>query len=349
MPAEPQREKLFALQYIRAIAALVVVVFHICKNPALGVAASPWLIQSLQVGADAAVDIFFMLSGFIMVYTQSAARRSAAGFAGQRIARIVPLYWLATVGYIAFLVVASGAPADMLAEFNSIKHFGALSMLFASHSFGYNYPVLVPGWSLEYEMLFYAILAGAIFASPRRYVAVAIAVLAGAVALGWLRPLCLEFGAGMLVAVIRQRGGMRALARAMALIGPAVAALGFIGGHYANIEGDAVRLLYCGVPMLAVFSGALCVSPRRHPVLLALGEWSYAIYVSHVAWLVVFARMLLPMLPKAGGQPLLLVTSLVWCVGGGIALHYLVEKRVDALLRRRSAGRTATNPQLAAA
>jgi peptidoglycan/LPS O-acetylase OafA/YrhL len=337
MGTRSRSEKLHSLQSLRAIAALVVLVFHVANHGAirraLGLDAADLLM--LQIAADCAVDCFFVLSGFIMVYTQGLAQRSAAAFAGQRLARIVPLYWVTTLAFAAY-VLAFETPEPALAHLLATKNYLAGSMLFVSHLLGYPFPIDLPGWSLEYEMLFYAVFSMAILASRRHTVAITAAVIAALALSGALRPICLEFAIGAGIGVLWFRGGHRQLAAAMLLIAPAVVTVGLLAGWYPLVDGnDWVRLALCGLPMTALFLLALCAAQRQRPVLTVLGQCSYAIYVSHCAWLAVYVRFLLPLLPANG--PLVLAVGIAWSLSGGIALHYLVERRFDRLLRSRKA------------
>jgi hypothetical protein len=89
--------KLPHIQLLRGFAALSVVAFHAQSDAAIVAArlgksfarsdAFPWL---------SGVDIFFVISGFIMVYATGrsfSSARASQGFLSHRIARIVPLYW----------------------------------------------------------------------------------------------------------------------------------------------------------------------------------------------------------------------------------------------------------------
>ena len=339
MGRQAGREKLHALQSLRAIAALVVLVFHVANHgtirSAVGLQSAPLLV--LQIAADCAVDCFFVLSGFLMVYTQGIARRSAIAFAGQRLARIVPLYWVTTIAFAAY-VLAFEARQPWLDQLMATKNYLAGSMLFVSHLLGYRFPVVLPGWSLEYEMLFYAVFSAAILTSRRHTLAITgaitVAVLAALALSGALRPICLEFAIGAGIGVLWFRGLHRPLAAAMLLIAPAIVTAGLLADAYRLVDGDDwLRLVLCGLPMTALFLVALCSAQREYPVLAALGECSYAIYVSHCAWLAVYVRFLYPLLPANG--PLLLSAGIAWCLAGGVALHYLVERRFDRLLRAR--------------
>lgn len=108
------------------------------------------------------VDLFFGISGFIMLVTTWDKPIGPAEFMAHRIKRIVPLYWLATLSMVGLAVVAP-------ALFKTLKWDAATlteSLLFIPHyslSFpGDIKPLLVPGWSLHYEMFFYVLFAGAL-------------------------------------------------------------------------------------------------------------------------------------------------------------------------------------------
>ena len=83
--------KILSIQYLRAAAALMVVFFH-----ADGMAQEYFNFTGLSFGA-AGVDIFFVISGFIMWITTASERITPASFAVNRIIRIVPLYWAMTL------------------------------------------------------------------------------------------------------------------------------------------------------------------------------------------------------------------------------------------------------------
>ena len=96
----------------------------------------------------AGVDIFFVISGYVMAHTTQnlpSGQDSASRFIRKRIARIVPLYWL------AILWVTRRTPPDLnlLRDFFFIPHYNAQYPTLIN-------PILVQGWTLNYEMLFYA-------------------------------------------------------------------------------------------------------------------------------------------------------------------------------------------------
>src|SRR6266702_1631140 len=92
--------KLGGLQALRAIAVILVVYFHVSKAVYdYHGAATDTLLYRLHGIGNAGVDIFFVISGFIMAYTRkdnAAGLRDARVFITRRIERVVPLYWLWT-------------------------------------------------------------------------------------------------------------------------------------------------------------------------------------------------------------------------------------------------------------
>ena len=82
--------KLNSIQYLRALAALTVVVAHAWDHP---LPATPWPAAAM---GEFGVALFFVISGYIMVAITGEGRFSAAQFLKRRAIRIVPLYWMAT-------------------------------------------------------------------------------------------------------------------------------------------------------------------------------------------------------------------------------------------------------------
>ncbi|HXP05205.1 MAG TPA: acyltransferase, partial [Stellaceae bacterium] len=210
--------KLFALQLLRAVAATGVVISHVRYDFLHHFGRADALPGFVNVGA-AGVDLFFVISGFVMVYSSESLfgrDRAATIFLARRVARIVPLYWLMTVAMIAYVAVRGFAASDA-----SPAH-AALSFLFIPYPrpSGEMSPVYGVGWTLNYEMFFYAVFALCLAARREitvARVAIALAVLAlagwllpglpGALAY-WADPIVLEFVLGMLLA-LAYRSGVR--------------------------------------------------------------------------------------------------------------------------------------------
>ncbi|MEY9103377.1 peptidoglycan/LPS O-acetylase OafA/YrhL [Sinorhizobium fredii] len=163
------------IQYLRAAAALAVVVFHAAEKTG----------HDFAVGA-AGVDVFFVISGFIMWVISDRRPLTPAKFIWDRIRRIVPIYWFATA------VMIAGALAGLFPNLALTLDHVLASLFFIpfrSPSSGEIWPLLVQGWTLNFEMLFYAVFAASLLL-PRHWRLPAIAGLFVAlVTIGWVAPL----------------------------------------------------------------------------------------------------------------------------------------------------------------
>jgi peptidoglycan/LPS O-acetylase OafA/YrhL len=311
------------VQALRAAACLLVVVYH-ARLAAGGAAA----IRAWPNGA-AGVDLFFVISGYVMVASSGGLGGRPDGwrvFMGRRLRRIVPLYWLLTMLKLGVTEAAPGwTPHTWPTAWNVCA-----SLLFipARDAAGAIRPVLPVGWSLNFEFFFYALFAGALALrlSPLWLTPVLGAVAAAGFfyAPSWPAPLVLangmvlEFAAGMVLASMPWRPGRRG---AVALLGIGVALLLMLpqAGHW--------RFLVWGVPAAAVFSGALALEASLGAavpaLVLAVGDASYAIYLVHP-----FA---VPALAAHGRIAAVLAVPV--SVAAGMVVHRQVDARLRGALR----------------
>ena len=169
--------KLYFLQALRAIAALLVVADHALlevshNEPQNLITHIAWTL------GNAGVYIFFVISGFIMVnicWESFGPKAAAANFVRRRVIRIVPLYWLATVAALAYHKVSSTHGAD--AGWSELIY--SLAFIPYSNDEGSWNPILPQGWTLNYEMMFYAIFALGL-SLPRRFALPAVSMTLGA-------------------------------------------------------------------------------------------------------------------------------------------------------------------------
>ena len=155
--------QLHSIQILRAAAAMAVVLFHLGDSLARNFGLFPS--NPFPAGSDG-VDVFFVISGFIMCYTTAGVdQRSPADFAMKRAARIIPIYYLMTLVLFAVGLVMPSLLASGSATFEQL----AKSLLFIPYerANGAVAPVLFLGWTLNYEMFFYAIFTIALIVAPR--------------------------------------------------------------------------------------------------------------------------------------------------------------------------------------
>jgi exopolysaccharide production protein ExoZ len=152
---------ILSIQYLRAVAAMMVVFYHI----------KPQLARMGYTGAwwewlDSGVDVFFVISGFIMWTTAGDGKSTPRAFVLRRLHRIVPLYWVITSFSVAIMLVAP--KLVQVSRFD--MHHVVASYLFipALHpTLKMLWPVVTPGWTINYEMFFYAIFAGCMLVKGR--------------------------------------------------------------------------------------------------------------------------------------------------------------------------------------
>jgi len=150
-----------AIQALRAVAALLVVLLHAFETWGERVdPAAPGV--SWENGA-AGVDIFFIISGFVMVISSRRLVDQAGAwliFLRHRVVRIVPLYWLLTTLKVLAVVALGGVVLRTGLDFNFVA--GSYLFLPVTDSARHFRPVLPVGLTLTYEFLFYLLFAAAL-------------------------------------------------------------------------------------------------------------------------------------------------------------------------------------------
>ena len=304
--------KLNSLQALRGLAATTVVLSHLMRQTHEDWvrATAPDLHASALGGLG--VFVFFIISGFIMQHTAgrtfgqpAAARR----FIERRIARVVPIYWMFTALAVAFPgAVYLGTHRTAI---GIISSFAFLPDMSAGWPFS---PALTVGWTLSFEMLFYAAFAICLNFPRRTGIAFLAAGLFGFFLLmvgiahtvpavrdfaqWWGRPLSAWFIVGVLFAIIRVRWQVKGQ---RALVGFAVGVSLFLAVVLRTmLVSDATGawlLLFAPVAIVAfcTLAGDVPDSGLMRP-LIWLGDRSYTLYLGHLfvlgitsaAWLRLF-------------------------------------------------------------
>jgi peptidoglycan/LPS O-acetylase OafA/YrhL len=163
---------------LRAAAALGVTCTHIVGYEFVRQYQLPEILPAFPIG-NFGVDVFFVISGFVMVYASEpyfGRPRGSQEFFLRRLARIVPLYWATTTIILVYLILqyhdltaVNFTPASVLASYLFIP---------VPQTDGFMAPVHGVGWTLNYEMFFYACFSAAVLFSLRiGVVALALALL----------------------------------------------------------------------------------------------------------------------------------------------------------------------------
>ncbi|MGB3472666.1 MAG: acyltransferase [Erythrobacter sp.] len=349
-----QRGKLVEIQLLRAIAAMTVAFFHIALGFAdnigdgFGVISDSMKLISGRA-SQGAVMLFFVISGYIMVIASAGlfgrgnARRI---FWTRRAVRIMPPYWLASAMLLAVFLVLVPRPIDwgqLAQSLFLIPFWSDLHGLRAQ-------PFLWPGWTLFYEMVFYALFG--LFLTRGRAMALgtaAVAICALVIAGLWVtpdmaprntflwtltRPVLLVFIAGMALALVREAGwqagvylrlaaGFAGIALCLVVPKPdSIAAMGF---DY---------LAWCAAPAV-LFAFAVLGGPLRVPfeaVINRLGDMSYALYLLHIpiAWGWIWLYTKLPGFQAGPGD--YLVSAMIVTLLVSWMFHARIERPMTARL-----------------
>ena len=314
----------------------------------------------LTVGAFG-VDLFFVVSGFIMAFASGryfGRADAAAPFMARRLARIAPLYWGFSLAFAVIAVALGTLPGHPRASPGHI----AASFLFlpaARPEDGALFPVYSPGWTLNYEMFFYLCFALALRLRRDLAVAAVSAGIIGLVVLGrmadlpwplfyWADPISLEFAFGLWIASAHLAGWRVpprvGLALTLASV-PAVALyVPFIDSH------AAWRGLAWGLPAAAVVASALGFGTGRGGLALraavGLGNASYSLYLVHSAlFIVVFAAMSRAVdprgIPSAAYWALLVGGSVLASLALFRGFEVPVTRGLNRAVDRWAAGRSA--------
>jgi peptidoglycan/LPS O-acetylase OafA/YrhL len=319
------RGELRGLTGLRIIAAGWVVLFHFHFTPLPGVAAAVDLLGGLITHGELGVDLFFVLSGFVIAYTYldklgpRLRAGAAARFVWARASRMWPLYavvfhlfgiWLVARmllggdGEIAFQAVQPiVSPGQWLQQVLMVQMWNNAFLDGASW--------VGSTWSISAEWLAYLLfpISALVFFRMRRLplplliaaVLLLVSPLAGAyLVLGtpyypwsWVARILCCFGAGVLTYLVVRRlqptERVRRTASAVAAALPPVIAAGLLLGELAAPgRGGAVVALF---PLLV---GALAVADRGPAMLLSQpwavhgGHLSYALYLVHIPMLEVY-------------------------------------------------------------
>lgn len=284
-----------SIQVLRAIAAVSVVFFHLKNGASFG-----------RFG----VDIFFVLSGYVIAMVVGGGQRPLP-FILHRIARVVPLYWMATS---AIFMLALAMPTLFLGtQANAGNLLKSLFFLPYFKESGGLYPMLTVGWTLNYEMFFYLAVTAALLLRPGGWMWGAAAIVALGYGLGqqlpqamaWGSflhcPLLFEFMFGL--AAYRWRGvrvGIRIPNAAYVML----ALLSYAAMAAMDVQRSGDDLLRFGVPSLLLVIALTQLEPlfasNRHWAMrlaVHLGNASYAIYLTHYYLVEGVRNILAPRLP----------------------------------------------------
>lgn len=319
-------DKLFGIQILRGFAAMCVVLFHIQLLAAKNGFDSIALINPIFAHMYYGVDIFFVISGFIMAKTVSKKDISVSKFIRNRIIKIVPLYWVMTIIFFIGINLLS----DVI-SINAYSYKDLLSSLtFLSGIAQNQVPIIDQGWSLEYEMIFYGLIAFfMIFKKGIKTIILAIFCLFIFTIFG-LDLIVLEFAYGVCIFIIISKFKLsKCLSRSLIIMGLAILFL----ISYSDIGND-YRFFFFGFPAALIVLGSTTVNVTSESKLVFLGDISYSIYLAQslILWWLVQLADQIPFLIVQIFFYVCLVP--IFCILTGHWVNKFLERPLDVFAKK---------------
>ncbi|WP_439883107.1 acyltransferase family protein [Pontibacter sp. MBLB2868] len=346
------KTSLKSVQALRATAALMVVFFHLMMVETK-YGNTNLVFQFFHFG-EAGVDLFFVISGFIMVLVTSSEQGTKiepGRFLYNRFTRIYPTYWFY---FLLVLVVWFIKPGWVNSSATTEPDF--ISSFFLIPNNGMQFVQVA--WTLEYEIFFYIIFAIAItlprpFSLPVVLLTLSALVFTGLVtkttspvAATVTSTVLLEFVAGCLIGYFYLKNQKSSSLYYLALLtGFGLFVLELLHFSWVSYLPEDLlvvqRELAYGLPAALLVFGATFIEKHKTVKipnwLLKIGDASYSLYLSHILvlafigklWTLMGMNNLLP-------NHFMLVTMLISTVVVGIASHKLVEKPLIFLFRKKN-------------
>lgn len=295
------------IQLLRGIASLLVVMLHCTVN-------STQILQQTFLGnffsfGGAGVDIFFVLSGFIITYTNLKFISNPDHFnffIKRRIVRIYPTYWIII---LMFLLLQILLPSFYTTHYSfDIKNILSTFLLFLGHT-------MVNGvsWTLSYEIFFYILFSLSFFISQKKW-SFYLAMLYAAIIIllpffnfnfeqsnSWLTlityPMNVEFFMGILATVLIPKIPANT-AKPLIIMGSVIFLMSAIyyNLNYYLFSNSFNRVVLFGIPSFLIITGLvkyeLANKIKVNAVFLLLGEASYSLYLLHLPVVVASFKVL---------------------------------------------------------
>jgi len=317
-------ERIYSLQGLRGVAVLGVVLFHMTAvehKYSGGDILLPPMLDFFQLG----VDLFFIISGFVMVIVSRGRFQKVAEskrFLFNRVSRIYPTYWLYYFLTLAVVLVQPGMVNSTHGSSNLLMSFLLLP--------NDNVLLVMVAWSLLFELWFYLVFTGLMLFRERWlpwFLAGWALILVmfnnvqdwqdyNAALRIMLHPYALEFIIGVSLALLfysRHSARLSVPMISIALVVALVPGIGLIGYYRLFDDQGMLRMFSVGIVFGTLILGFALLERRRRfrmpSFLVAVGDMSYTVYLSHLLVLGVIGRFW----QLFGGWPTSLLDNVLFC------------------------------------
>jgi exopolysaccharide production protein ExoZ len=347
------KNTILSLQFSRGLAAILVVIAHAIDSSGNFGSSCIGSFKYFQNFGAIGVDIFFVISGAIMVIITSKGDISPGKFLLKRCIRVLPLYWAVS----AFCLVLSYSgywpsvkPAAILQTITVVPFFKA----------GYNAGhILFLGWTLSFEFYFYIVFALALLINRKNPFAVLVILLLLPIIAGYTvqgftderlhfftNPIILEFLAGCCCGYlyISRFHIPKLIAYLMVIAGVALMILSIFNGFgyisEMNYTWDGSlsmqRVIRWGVPSALFVTGLVLLEKNKafsaNRFFVICGDISYATYLSHI-----FSIMIVTAAWHHAGLKMpdfFILVAVPFSLLVAYAIHRLIEKPVISYINK---------------
>lgn len=295
---------LLSLQYLRGVAALLVVYFHSLTQLKNAGHENIYL----PIIGESGVDLFFVLSGFVMWLTTANRKIGPVEFIVKRIKRIVPIYWILTlVAAVLALIFGDLMKSTVFDASHLVKSLLFIPAYNPAPAVSGIYPIIIPGWTLNFEFFFYLIFSFSLIFHVEKirlrlisfiilfcfflsfYVKSDIAIISF-----YLNNVIIEFLFGVLLAVIFvKKKGVKKIEHKFLIV---FILISFFALLYADYIFHSLRSVFLGVPSALIIYWLIYYEKSYsiffNKILKDIGDSSYSIYLTHI-FALAFLRVIL--------------------------------------------------------
>ena len=314
----------YYIQYLRAIAAIATVGFHIIGTSYSYGYDYPNFFMISNWGGHG-VDLFFVISGYIIVYVQDIKQKDTKTFLWNRFARIIPTYYFLTTFIIILMI---GFPNIFKGTIQKEQVFQSYLFL---NTFFSNTPLIYVGWSIEYEIFFYLIFAVSILFKEKineKYFTLVVIFLI--FLLFNLNLMILEFCLGIFVHLLSKKFKLNNLKSVFIFF---VGFLIFI--FNSMIDSNLDRFFTYGISSALMLFGILNLKEYRFKTLKFLGDASYSIYLMQVFTISFFFKAL-QYFSINSFDFLFFLFNILFSILVGSIFYFIFEKKILLLKKKKS-------------
>jgi exopolysaccharide production protein ExoZ len=272
------------------------------------------------------VDIFFIITGFIMIYIKR-SQKNPLYFLKKRISRILPLYWFFNILYLFLFILFPTSFRTLQISYDNFF----LSLFFLNQYINLRMPIISMGWTLEYEMLFYLLFAICMFVKNIKLFYFFIIFLL--LLLSFLDLLFIEFLFGILIGIfyINKNKLIKKIFKNYSYF---ILIFGFVTLFISIFFYEEThRAIKYGIPCAFIFLGSIFSKQISSKYIIFLGNASYSIYLSHFLCVIGTVKLFKIIAPNFNGITLVLII-LTFSLLFASLIYCFIERNLHLLMKK---------------